>query len=56
VEHMTSLEYYNNDWHLYTHEQEEVKQETLKSPKPRPEVLTNEIAIYLHSLTQPSAI
>jgi UDP-2,3-diacylglucosamine pyrophosphatase LpxH len=56
VEHMTSLEYYNNDWHLYTHEQEEAKQEPLKSPKPKPEVVTNEIAIYLHSLTQPSAI
>jgi len=56
VEHMTSLEYYNNDWHLYTHEQEETPPEPVKQPKPKPEVITNEIAIYLHSLTQPSAI
>jgi UDP-2,3-diacylglucosamine pyrophosphatase LpxH len=56
VEHMTSLEYYNNDWHLYTHQQEETQPEPAKQPKPKPEVITNEIAIYLHSLTQPSAI
>ncbi|HEX2846682.1 MAG TPA: UDP-2,3-diacylglucosamine diphosphatase [Chitinophagaceae bacterium] len=56
VEHMTSLEYYKNDWHLYTHEQEEAHPEPVKQPKPKPEVITNEIAIYLHSLTQPSAI
>ncbi|MCG2614510.1 UDP-2,3-diacylglucosamine diphosphatase [Terrimonas sp. NA20] len=56
VEHMTSLEYYNNDWHVYTHLQEEAKTETLKQPKPKPEVVTNEISIYLHSLTQPSTI
>jgi UDP-2,3-diacylglucosamine pyrophosphatase LpxH len=56
VEHMTALEYYNNDWHLYTHEQEEIQQEQVKQPKPKPEVITNEISIYLHSLTQPSTI
>ncbi|MGN6293633.1 MAG: UDP-2,3-diacylglucosamine diphosphatase [Chitinophagaceae bacterium] len=56
VEHMTSLEYYNNDWHLYTHEQEETRPESVKQSKPKPEVITNEIAIYLHSLTQPSTI
>jgi UDP-2,3-diacylglucosamine pyrophosphatase LpxH len=56
VEHMTALEYYNNDWHLYTHEQIETTTETQKQPKPKPEVVTNEISIYLHSLTQPSTI
>ena len=56
VEHMTALEYYSNDWHLYTHEQVETPVETQKQPKPKPEVLTNEISIYLHSLTQSSTI
>ncbi|PZR29291.1 MAG: UDP-2,3-diacylglucosamine hydrolase [Citrobacter freundii] len=56
VEHMTALEYYNNDWHLYTHEQTETTTDTQKQPKPKPEVVTNEISIYLHSLTQPSTI
>lgn len=56
VEHMTALEYYHNDWHLYTHKQEEPLPESQKQPKPKPEVMTNEISIYLHSLTQPSAI
>jgi|SRR6218665_237881 len=56
VEHMTALEYYNNDWHLYTHEQIESPTDTQKQTKPKPEVLTNEISIYLHSLTQPSTI
>lgn len=57
VEHMTALEYYDNDWNLYTHiETATQKPEKIKQPKPQPEVMTNEIAIYLHSLTQQSAI
>ena len=56
VEHMTALEYYNNDWHLHTHEQKDASIEIQKQPKPRPEVMTNEVSLYLHSLTQSSTI
>lgn len=55
VEHMTALEYYDNAWQLYTHVETGEKEEKVKHPKLQPEVMTNEIAIYLHSLIQPSA-
>jgi len=54
VEHMTSLEYYDNAWHLYTYDEVTMKPEKIKAAKPQPQVLTNEIAIYLHSLTHSS--
>lgn len=55
VEHLTALEYYDNDWRLYTFDQATVKAEKTRTAKPQPEVMTNEIAIYLHSLTHPIA-
>jgi len=56
IEHMTALEYYDNDWHIYTHPELE-KTETKKySSKPQPQVFTNEIAIYLHALYPQTAI
>ena len=46
VEHLTALEYRNNDWHIYSYE-ESMKEKTVyvQTPKPTPEVMTNEIAI-----------
>jgi UDP-2,3-diacylglucosamine pyrophosphatase LpxH len=56
VEHLTALEYHDNDWHIYTYAETAKEASRVATVKPKPEVLTNEIAIYLHSLTQQSAI
>jgi UDP-2,3-diacylglucosamine pyrophosphatase LpxH len=50
IEHLTALEYYNSDWHIYQYDATVMKTVTVKETKPQPEVLTNEIAFYLHSL------
>jgi len=50
IEHLTALEYYNSDWHIYQYDTSTMKTITVKEPKPQMEVLTNEIAFYLHSL------
>lgn len=50
IEHLTALEYYNSDWHIYQYDASTMKTITIKEPKPQAEVLTNEIAFYLHSL------
>jgi len=50
VEHLTALEYYNNDWHIYQYDASSMKTIIARDPKPQTEVVTNEIAFYLHSL------
>jgi UDP-2,3-diacylglucosamine pyrophosphatase LpxH len=51
VEHLTSLEYYNNDWHIYKYEESKLKTINIKEMKRRvTDVMTDQIAIYLHSL------
>lgn len=50
MENMTALEYYENDWHLYTYNEAEMQPVTTPETKPQTEVLTNEISFYLHSL------
>lgn len=53
VEHLTALEYRNDDWYIYSYEESMIEKTVyVQTPKPRPEVMTNEIAIYLHSLAQ----
>ncbi len=52
VEHLTALEYNDNDWHIYTYDEATMKAEYTQTLKPQPQVMTNEIAIYLHSLLQ----
>ncbi len=52
VENMTSLEYYNDQWHLYKYDETELKVEKPIRQIARTEVLTSKIAFYLHSLTK----
>lgn len=56
VEHLTSLEYYENDWHIHTHTEPAIQAIKMNLQKPQPQVMTNEIAMYLHSLTPHTAI
>jgi UDP-2,3-diacylglucosamine pyrophosphatase LpxH len=51
VEHLSALEYRNDDWHIYSYEESTIEGVQEASFRPAPEVVTNEIAIYLHSLT-----
>jgi UDP-2,3-diacylglucosamine pyrophosphatase LpxH len=51
VEHLTSLEYYNKDWHIYEYDPAIMKTLTIKELTPQPDVMTNDIAFYLHSLS-----
>jgi UDP-2,3-diacylglucosamine pyrophosphatase LpxH len=51
VEHMTSLEFYDNDWHLFQFEESELKVEKVKAGRVQTEVLTDEIAMYWHTLS-----
>jgi UDP-2,3-diacylglucosamine pyrophosphatase LpxH len=51
VEHLTSLEYINGDWQIFTYDESNMKTININEVKPQAtEVLTDEIAIYLHSL------
>ena len=51
IEHLTSLEYYGGDWHIYKYEESEMKTINVKEMKRRTtDVMTDQIAIYLHSL------
>ncbi len=56
VEHLTALEFRHGDWHIYSYDEKIMNSEHIQSPKPKPEVMTNEIAIYLHLLTNQPAI
>lgn len=55
VEHLTALEYKDDDWHIYSYDETGMKAADVQSAKPQPEVMTNEIAIYLHSLAKQAA-
>ena len=57
VEHLTALEYRDDDWHIYQYDETTMNAVHVQPPKPQPEVMTNEIAIYLHSLAhQPATL
>jgi UDP-2,3-diacylglucosamine pyrophosphatase LpxH len=50
VEHLTSLEYYKGDWHIYTFEGADVSSSNVREIKKEASVMTDDISIYLHSL------
>ncbi|RYF52086.1 MAG: UDP-2,3-diacylglucosamine diphosphatase, partial [Cytophagaceae bacterium] len=50
VEHLCAIEYHDNDWHIYQYDEMTMKPERINTSKPQPEVMTNDIAIYFHSL------
>ena len=49
VEHMTSLEYHSNDWHLYQFDQVIEKQERPKKARPETQVIPAGIDVYLNT-------
>lgn len=51
VDHLTALEYHDNDWHIYKYEDSKMKTINIKEMKQNvTDVRTDQIAIYLHSL------
>ena len=50
VEHMTSLEYYENDWHIYEHVAVNNKSAFKKEAIINMEMIPKEVSIYLNSL------
>jgi UDP-2,3-diacylglucosamine pyrophosphatase LpxH len=51
VDHLTSLEYYQSDWHIYKYEESNMKTINVKEMRRNvTDVMTDQIAIYLHSL------
>jgi UDP-2,3-diacylglucosamine pyrophosphatase LpxH len=50
VEHLTALEYYGNEWHIYQYDESKMENLVIKEIKHKPDVMTNEIAFFLHSL------
>jgi UDP-2,3-diacylglucosamine pyrophosphatase LpxH len=50
VEHLTALENYNNEWHLYKYEESELKASVIKELKPDTQVVTDEVNFFIHSL------
>jgi UDP-2,3-diacylglucosamine pyrophosphatase LpxH len=50
IEHLTSLEYHNNDWHIYTYDATQFDATRPSEEKPVLNVVSNEVHFYLNSL------
>jgi UDP-2,3-diacylglucosamine pyrophosphatase LpxH len=50
VEHLTALEYYQNDWHIYTYDEKEFSDTKLEIVEPKLNVVTDEVNLYVNSL------
>lgn len=50
IEHLTALEYYDKEWHIYHYDENKMKTIDIRQVKTQPDVMSNEINYYLHSL------
>lgn len=50
VEHMTSLEFYQNDWHIYNYDEKQFANSKLEIEKTELNVVTDEVNFYVQSL------
>ena len=50
IEHLTSLEYHGNDWHIYTYDASQFDKTKTAEEKPVLNVVSNEVNFYLSSL------
>jgi len=59
IENLTALEYHHNDWTIYQYDEKEFASVatpvvTMEKKLPQLNVVTDEIALFLHSLAMPS--
>lgn len=50
IEHLTSLEYYNNDWHINTYDAKQFENVKMEENAPIVSVMTDEVTFYISSL------
>lgn len=50
MEHLTALEYHNNDWHIYTYDSTAFENSKAENEKPELNVVSKEVHFYLNSL------
>jgi UDP-2,3-diacylglucosamine pyrophosphatase LpxH len=50
MEHLTALEYHNNDWHIYTYDAKAFDNNKVEHDKPELNVVSKEVHFYLNSL------
>ena len=50
MEHLTSLEYKNGDWHIYEYDETILKAADVKEVRQETAVVTDEINLFIHSL------
>src|ERR1019366_1957568 len=59
VEHLTALEFYNNDWHMYEYDEKKfASAAVIKMDKnlPKLNVVTDEVAMFISSLAHPTEV
>lgn len=52
IENLTSLEYYDNDWHIYQYNQNDYNKLILNTEKMNLEVLTTDVLYQFYNLKQ----
>ena len=50
IEHLTSLEYYNKEWHIHEHDDKQIQAPRQASTRTEAQVMTDEVSFYFHSL------